>query len=90
MSSFNNTTTRARSNFWYILPIFGGVVGGMISWFAIRHDDPRKAKNNLLLGIILTAIPIILTIIPIVMFGTIKSSPIELVNPYNPPITWIT
>ena len=90
MSSFNNTTTRVRSNFWYILPIFGGIVGGIISWFAIRYDDPRKAKNCLLLGIILTAIPIILTIIPILIFGTIESSPIQLVDPYNPPLTWIT
>lgn len=90
MSSFSSTFTRTRSNFWYILPIFGGVVGGIISWFAIRHDDPRKAKNNLLLGIVLTAIPIILTIIPIMMFSIVESSPIELVDPYNPPITWIT
>ena len=90
MSSFNDTSTRIRSNFWYILPIFGGIVGGLISWFAIKYDDPRKAKNCLILGVVLTAIPIIMIIIPIVMFGIVESSPIDLVDPYNPPITWIT
>ena len=89
MSSFSNTTARIRSNFWYILPLFGGIVGGLISWFAIRYDDPRKARNCILLGIILTAVPIFMIIIQIVMFSTSEPYPIRMIDPYNPPIVWV-
>ena len=46
---------RQRSKFWYILPIFLSIIGGVIAYFAIRQDDPSKAKNCLWLGIILFA-----------------------------------
>ena len=48
---------RIRSNWWYLVPIiFDGIPGGVVAYFAIRYDDPRKAKNCLYLGIIITAI----------------------------------
>ena len=47
--------TKKRSVFWYALPIFLSVIGGIIAYFILRQDDPEKAKNCLLLGIILAA-----------------------------------
>jgi len=48
---------RTRSNWWYLVPLlFDGIPGGVVAYFAIRYDDPRKAKNCLYLGIIITAI----------------------------------
>jgi len=48
---------RTRSNWWYLVPIiFDGIPGGVVTYFAIRYDDPRKAKNCLYLGIIITTI----------------------------------
>ena len=85
----NNVVTRTRSDLWYILPIFGGIIGGIISWFAIRYDDPRKARNCLLLGIVLTAIPIILMIIPLLIFSSTTEFSIEPSNPYRPPIKFL-
>lgn len=41
---------KSRSNGWYILPIFLGWIGGLIAYFILRRDDPRKAKNCLYLG----------------------------------------
>ena len=41
-----------RSNWWYLVPIFIGLIGGIIAYFALRHDDPQKAKKCLLVGII--------------------------------------
>ena len=36
---------RTRSNWWYLVPIiFDGILGGVVAYFAIRYDDPRKAK----------------------------------------------
>jgi len=49
---------RIRSRWWYLLPIFFQIIGGVISYFILRNDDPKKAKNCLWLGIVLTAIKI--------------------------------
>jgi len=53
---------KIRSRWWYLVPIFFGLIGGIIAYFAIRRDDPQKAKNCLWVGIILTAINIIVNI----------------------------
>jgi len=49
---------RLRSNWWYLLPIFLGIIGGIIAYFALRNDDREKAKKCLYLGLILGAIGI--------------------------------
>ena len=49
---------RPRSNLWFLLPILFGVIGGIIAFFILRHDDPRKAKNCLYVGLILMFIGI--------------------------------
>jgi len=54
---------RIRSRWWYLLPILGKIIGGVIAYFILRDDDPKKAKNCLLLGITLTAIETISTLI---------------------------
>ena len=54
---------KPRSNAWFLLPIFFGIIGGIIAFFIIRHDDPRKARNCLYLGIALMVVGIILNVI---------------------------
>ena len=49
-----------RSNWWYILPILFGIIGGIIAYFAIRKDDREKAKKCIYLGLILLAVGILL------------------------------
>jgi len=49
-----------RSGLWYLLPIFVGIIGGVIAYFVIKDDDPSKAKNCLWLGIILTVIDVVI------------------------------
>ena len=66
-----NSTTQSQypiqggrpSAAWYLLPIFFSVIGGIISWACIRDRDPGMAKNNLILGILLTVIPIIVGVV---------------------------
>jgi len=53
---------KIRSRWWYLVPIFFGLIGGIIAYFAIRRDDPQKAKNCLWVGIILTVINVIVNI----------------------------
>ena len=54
---------RPRSNFWFLLPIFLGLIGGVIAYFVLRNDDPRKAKNCLYLGIVLAIIGILFNVL---------------------------
>jgi len=54
---------RPRSNWWFLLPIFLGLIGGVIAYFVLRHDDPRKAKNCLYLSIVLAIIGIAINVI---------------------------
>ena len=54
---------RPRSNAWFLLPIFLGLIGGIIAFFILRHDDPQKAKNCLYLGIVLMIIGMILNVV---------------------------
>ena len=54
---------KSRSNFWFLLPIFLGLIGGIIAYFVLRSDDPKKAKNCLYLGIALAIIGIFLNIL---------------------------
>ena len=53
---------KQRSNWWYLLPIFLGIIGGIIAYFAIRKDDRIKAKKCLYLGLVLFAIGIIVNL----------------------------
>ena len=53
---------KIRSRAWYLVPIFFGLIGGIIAYFAIRRDDPEKAKKCLWVGIILTGINIIVNL----------------------------
>lgn len=55
--------TQRRSRAWYLLPIFLGIVGGVIAYFVLRQDDSSLAKNCLYLGTALTVIHIVLTLI---------------------------
>ena len=50
---------RQRSNWWYLVPIFLGIIGGIIAYFAFRNDDRQKAKKCVYIGLILFAIGII-------------------------------
>ncbi len=58
---------KPRSNWWFLLPIFMGLIGGIIAYFVLRGDDPKKAKNCLYLGLILFGIG---TAINLVVLGT--------------------
>jgi len=54
---------KPRSNFWFLLPIFLGLIGGIIAYFVLRQDDPKKAKNCLYLGIVLAIIGVMINIL---------------------------
>ncbi len=64
---------KSRSNAWFLLPIFFGVIGGIIAFFIIRNDDQRKANNCLYLGLVLMVIGIIFNIFVVATIPGIDS-----------------
>ncbi|MFQ5440049.1 MAG: hypothetical protein ACE5DL_01155 [Nitrosopumilaceae archaeon] len=46
-------TTKIESKWWFLLPIFLGVIGGLIVWFALKSYDRKQAKICLILGFVL-------------------------------------
>ena len=56
-------TEKSRSNAWFLLPIFFGIIGGIIAFFILRQDDPQKAKNCLYLGMVFMMIGIVFNIV---------------------------
>ena len=65
---------KTRSNIWLLLPIFFGMIGGIIAYIIIRKNDPRKAKNCIYVGIIMVILGIILNIILASEISTIHPS----------------
>ena len=53
---------KQRSKAWYLLPIFLGIIGGIIGFFVFRNDSPKMARNCLIIGIITIAIGIALSV----------------------------
>jgi Trk-type K+ transport system membrane component len=43
---------RDASAAWYLVPIFLGIIGGVIMWLALKSEDPRKAKKGLIVAVI--------------------------------------
>jgi len=70
----SNKPTKKRSPLWYELPLILQIVGGIIAFLVIRKDDPKKARNCLVLGILLT-------IIPLIIFG-LFAIPLSTENPF--------
>lgn len=54
---------RTRSNIWFVLPILLGIIGGVVAFFILRRDDPKKAMNCLIVGIIFMLIGIIFNLL---------------------------
>ena len=64
-----------------MLPIMMQFVGGIIAYYALRQDDPQKAKDCLLLGIVLTAIGAAMFLVPIML--AIFTFPIDVIEAVN-------
>ena len=53
---------KKRSNWWLLLPILLGLIGGIIAFFVLKRDDPKKAKNCLYIGIVLFVIGLVINL----------------------------
>ena len=49
------------SSAWYLVPLFFGIIGGLIAWFVNKDRDPQKARNFLIFGIVWSIVLIAIT-----------------------------
>jgi len=60
-SGFEGSNLRKkRSRWWYIVPILFSIIGGIVAYLIVKDDDPKLAKNCLIIGIIMFAIGLML------------------------------
>lgn len=52
--------TQHVSAAWYLVPLFFGIIGGIIAWAVTKDKDPKRARNLLIFGLVWTLVPIIL------------------------------
>ena len=69
------TTSRPAGRIWYLLPLLGGLFGGIIAWAIIKNRNPKRARNILILGIVFGIIQY--GLIGIVVIITLVSSAID-------------
>jgi len=48
--------TKKASYFWFLLPIFLGIIGGGGAYYWLRKSDPQKAKICLIIGLAMTTL----------------------------------
>jgi len=57
------------SRLWYLIPIFLGIIGGLIAYLILKKDNSKLAKRCLIVGILITIIPFIIGVF-LVLYGT--------------------
>lgn len=61
-----NTTPKVpgkTSGAWWLLPLFFGLVGGLVAWALVRETDNSKAKRLLFFGISITVFWFIISVV---------------------------
>jgi purine-cytosine permease-like protein len=53
-------TMSKPSNAWYLVPLFLGIIGGAITYLAIKDEDEEMANNLLYIGIFMTFLGLII------------------------------
>ena len=67
---------KGPSKAWYLLPIFFGIIGGIVMYLVLKDTDRKMAKKGIILSIILTvAIFVISVVVGVLMV---------LLHPFTP------
>jgi signal peptidase len=61
--------SKKPSNWWYVLPLFLGLIGGIIGYFALRNKNKAAARNMLIIGLVTVAIVPVAMAISYHLFG---------------------
>ena len=59
---------KTLSSVWYVMPLFFGVIGGLIVWMTKKDDDHAKAKRMLVLGIVISLLYVAIIVYSEIIF----------------------
>jgi len=60
---YSMETRRTVSAAWYLVPLFFGIIGGIIAWAVNKDKAPKRARNLLIFGLVWTLIPVIIGLV---------------------------
>ena len=60
-TNVQNAEDIPRSRAWYLLPIFFGIIGGLIAYFVLRNSNKQMGKNCLMGGAIISVVPVVIS-----------------------------
>ena len=52
---------------WWLLPIFFGIIGGVVGWSAIKNSNKGKARGLMILGAVISAITLVIYVVFIIL-----------------------
>jgi Ca2+/Na+ antiporter len=55
----DNQKKKGSAGWWYLLSILFGLIGGIIGYVALRHENPGAASNCLIIGVVITILSVI-------------------------------
>jgi hypothetical protein len=62
------TSQKKPSKWWYLLPIFFGILGGIAAYLLLQDKDKKFGKRLIIIGIIMTVVWIVMgVILPIIL-----------------------
>ena len=64
----NSKPVKRPSKAWYLVPIFFGIIGGLVMYLVLKDQDGKMAKKGLTLGIVLG---VVLTVFVIIIYAVI-------------------
>jgi len=76
--SFSEPAKRP-SKAWYLVPIFFGIVGGLVMYLVLKDTDRKMAKNGIILSIILTVVIFAISVVVGVLM--------VLLHPFTPKLS---
>ncbi len=68
----DSSTEDKPSNSWYLLPVFAGLIGGLIAYFKLKKRDEKMAKNCIYLIVIAPFLTIFLIALASLTMPSIK------------------